>query len=152
MSTRYSTKLEGVRISTNPTAERKLFAGGRMGHVQRALVDGQRVATRSHGTLGMIGDGHQTLKVLVTGIAKVCRSKAKVHSHRTTISALVLQIIGAVFWAYLRLRNVRATATDQLLVIEVVAVVILNVAAYLATEVSLVTLEAQVIRIPNDKR
>ncbi|KAH9391121.1 hypothetical protein TYRP_006716 [Tyrophagus putrescentiae] len=126
--------LEGVRIAADATAEGKLLPGGRVEDVQwTALLTLQRHTARPHRTLRIVLQHDQPLKVLVAGVAEVRAAEAEVHRHRAAEAALVLQVVGAVLRADLRLGDVGAAAADQLLRVEVVGVAVeqLGVAARL---------------------
>ena len=104
-----------------------------------------------------------TLKVIVASIAKVSCTKAEKDSHTATVATLVLQVVSAVLGTHLslgmflinikyhhhttHLTDVAAASADQLLGVERVPTPGLQVAPSLSSEVSLATLETDVVGV-----
>lgn len=139
--------LEGLGVAAHSATERKLFARRRMHNVQWTVFANHLLRLRSGWASRQIrlGDGGQPLEVVVARVTKVRCAETEEDGHRTTIPALVLEEIGAVFGARLGARNVRTGAANQLLWVEFVAG--LRVASGLAAVVSFVAFEAHVVSV-----
>lgn len=139
--------LKRLRIATNATAQGKLLSGGRMHHMQRALVAQQLLSLWPGGALGQLVLWYirESLEIIVACVAKVCGAKAKEHRHGAAVAAFVFQEISAMFGAHLGACNVRTAAADKLLGIELLTH--FRIAASLATIVRLLALEAHIVRI-----
>lgn len=70
-------------------------------HVQGTLLSLQRLGPRPHRALGEVSLWHagQSGEIVVAGGAEVGCAKAEVDSHRTAVTALVLEEISAMLGA-----------------------------------------------------
>lgn len=142
--------LESVGVATDTTTQGEFLACRWVCNMQGTFIALHGNAVRGDGTLRIAFEYDQTLEIVVACITKMSGSKAKVNGNRTTESAFVLQVIGPVFGTNLGLSNVGATATNELLRIEIVGIQF-SVASCLTTKVGLVTLEAKIVRVPKTK-
>lgn len=119
-----------------------------MNHMQRTIIAQQLFGLRSGRTMWQFGARNicQTLEVIVTCVAKMRRAKAKEDGHRTAISTLVLQEIGAMFGAHLRTSHIRAAAANQFLGVEFIAG--LRITTCLAAVVGFFAFKADVVGVP----
>lgn len=94
---------KGLGIAAHSTTECKLFTSGRVLYVQWTLCPLQWLGAWSNRTLGELCLWHacQALEVVMTRIAEMGGTKAKVDSYRATVAALVLQIIHTMLRTHL---------------------------------------------------
>ena len=81
-------------------------------------------------------------------VTEMSGSETEKYGHGTAISALVFQIVSAVFGTHLGSGHVTAASTYEFLGVVVVTLAGVGIALSLPAEVGLVTLEAYVIGIP----
>lgn len=101
-----------MRVSTNATAERKLFSSGRMLDVKGTLLALELLGSGSGRASRKVAfrDICHALKVIVTSVTEVRRSEAEEDCNRAAIPALVFKKVSSVFGTHLGARDVRATA------------------------------------------
>ena len=136
-------------ISAHPASECEFFSGWRMFNVERTFFAVHLRAFGAHRTLGQLGLGQvsHSLEIVVTGVAEMGRAEAEEHGDGATVSALVLQVVGAVFGAHLGPGHVAAAAANQFLGVEIVRLTDIAVANGFAAVISLFAFVTDVISV-----
>ena len=144
------TSLECVGVPADSAAQGELLPGGRVGHVEGALVTVQLPQLGPYRALGQGVLGHvgHPLEVVVASVAKMGVSEAKEDGDRAAVAALVFQVVGAVLETHLGAGHVRTAAAHQLLRVVVVTQTGVGVALSQPAVVSFAALETHVVGVP----